>query len=89
MKRKRILNKILEIFAEIGIGIMMFFAGAGILWLFGRDPFSEQNIELAILIGALLFIVAIVVVYIIVYKVIKKPKKAEGEEEKNESNRAN
>ncbi len=70
--KKGVLDLALEILAEIVFGIIAFLIGWGILLLFGIDVFSEDYFDLAVLLGALLFIAVFIPAAIIINNIKKK-----------------
>ena len=74
MKRKITAKKLkslgIELIFEIIFGIAAFFIGWGILSLFGYNiSMSDEGFDLAVLIGAVIFVVVIILVGIIINKI--------------------
>lgn len=69
--KKKALSVVTEIVSEIVFGAVCFLIGWGILAIFGVDVMSEEGSELAMLVGAIIFIVAFVVLAIVINRVKK------------------
>ena len=64
--KKNLLGFAFEAVAEIVFGVVAFLIGWGILLLFGIDVMSEDYFDLAILIGALIFIAVFIITAIVI-----------------------